>query len=116
MKKASVILAATLMIGSFSAQSATGVLTATIIAMLTDDTNYGKCMVRVTPSPTTVLPGCAASYVTLDCSGDFSAKAEAQRKLDASNLAFVTGSQIRYYLDDTKKHNGYCYATRVDNF
>jgi hypothetical protein len=116
MNKLRGILAGFLIIGCSSAQSATGVLTATVIATLTDDTNYGKCMVRVTPSPSTVLAGCGAGYVTLDCSADFGTKADAQRKLDASNLAFITNAQIRYYLDDTKTHNGYCYATRVDNF
>ena len=102
---------------SGGASGATGVLTGNVVQVLTDDDNFGQCMARVSPSPATVLGACGAEWLTFDCSTDFGgSKTEASRKLDAANLALVTGNTIRFYITDSLTHNGFCFAERVDIF
>ena len=113
MKKIYVGLLASLWI-SGSALAATGVLVANVTQVLVDDANYGGCMVRLDTSPTTIVAGCAESFLTLDCTGDFTSKSKAQRKLDSANLSLVTGKRMAVYFTDASKHNGYCLATRID--
>ena len=33
---------------------------------------------------------------------------------DSAQLAFVTGRRVRVWVDDTRKHNGFCFVTRID--
>lgn len=95
--------------------AATGGLEFSITGMLTDDTAYGGCMARVSPSPASLGLNCAADYVSFSCTGDFNAKNIGQTKFQAAQLAFVTSKKLYIALDDTKLHNGYCYSNRVDN-
>jgi len=96
------------------ARAADGVLVTTVTQVLVDDNDYGQCMVRLADSPTTQLGGCAADWLTLDCKGDYSTSKEAARKLDSVNLSLVTGKRLAAYFSDSLKHNGFCYAWRID--
>lgn len=86
-----------------------------ISKIFTDDVNFGGCMVGVSPGPADSGLDCKNAFVTLDCKGDYGPKDAAARKLAAAQLAFVTGQNVIFFVDDTRKHNGYCLATRVDN-
>ena len=53
-----------------------------VTGILTDDTNFGGCMARVTPSPSTFAGvTCAAGYVTFSCTGVLTTKSDANTKL-----------------------------------
>lgn len=103
---------------SVAASSATEGRQVTITGVLTDDNSYGGCMAKLSSNPDTWgalnCPG-PGGYVTLDCDGAFGSKSQAQTKLAAVQLALVTGKYVYVIADDTKKHNSYCLATRVDN-
>lgn len=112
-------LASSLMLLFFLTESslaATAGKKVNVEAILLDDTAYGGCMAKVSPSPATYNGvSCAANYVTFSCTGEYNSKSISANKFAAAQLAYVTGNQLYIIVDDTKKHNGYCYAKRVDN-
>lgn len=101
----------------FEALSATATYTTSVTRVLTDSENYGGCMAMVSPGPEAPALGlsCLGSWVTFSCDGTFNSKSIGNSKLSAAQLGLVTGVDIIVGVDDTKKHNGYCFATRVDN-
>ena len=70
-------------------------------------------MIRVDTLPSTVLADCP-DWVTFSCSGDFNSKSQGNLKFQNAQLAMVTGKQVALLVDDSKKHNGYCWARRID--
>ena len=97
-----------------SVQAETAKLTATVEKTLVIDSSFGSCMASVNPLPGSVLAGCNSSWVTFSCTGDFNSKAVGQQKMQVAQLAQITGGTIDFYLDNTRKHSGYCFAWRVD--
>ena len=99
---------------------ATGVMAATegyeasVTKTLQIDNDFGGCMALITPKPQDVLATCRGGFVTFSCIGDFNSKADGLAKFQTSMLAALSGGSIYLVIDDTKKHNGYCYAPRVD--
>lgn len=81
---------------------------------ITAGSDFGGCMVELAASPKTVLPACAAGWVTFSCSGNFTDVARAYRMLDQAQLAYTLGKSVSVVIDDAKKHNGYCFASRID--
>ena len=109
------VLAALVLLPSF-AFAATQGKEVTVTGVLTDDTNYGGCMARVDPAPNTYgSVTCQGAYITFSCACTHTTKSDSQTKYSAAQLAFVTGGRLFVILDDSKKHNGFCYAQRVDN-
>ena len=53
-------------------------------------------------------------WVTFSCSGADASKASAMRMLDPTQLAFAIGRLVRVWVDDSRTHNGFCFATRID--
>ena len=99
---------------SGQAQGAQAWLTGAVTRNLVDNAYFGGCMVAVNPSPRTILPGCEDGWVSFSCSGDFNSKSEGNLKFQNAQLAMVTGKQVALLVDDSKKHNGYCWARRID--
>lgn len=120
-KRLSKKVAAVAMLLSFawphSAFSA-GELIANVTRILTSPSDYGGCMVRLDPPPSTVADrDCAGNFVSLDCDGNYHSKATGNNFLSAAQLALVTGYQIQIILDDTQKINEYyCTANRLDSY
>jgi hypothetical protein len=114
------LAAAALLIVSGTSMAASGVIaTATVTKVLVDggapETNYGGCMAALSVSPSSILPTCAAGWVTFSCTGSFAANTiQAYRLLDQAQLALATGKQVSVYFRDDQKHNGYCFARRID--
>ena len=52
--------------------------------------------------------------VSFSCSGVFTEKDIAYRMFDQAQMAFAMERQVEIYVDDTKKHNGYCYGNRIN--
>lgn len=77
------------------------------------DEIYGGCMAKLSVPPSSKLPGCQGDWVTLSCSGDFADPVRAYRMVDQLQLALVANRKVSVHFDDSRKHNGYCYAYRV---
>ena len=75
---------------------------------------YGGCMAATGVDPATLLPGCARNWVTFSCTGDFADPVQAYRMLDQAQLALATDKTVMLEVRDSQKHNGYCYASRID--
>jgi hypothetical protein len=54
--------------------------------------------------------------VSLSCDGTYTSKDTAQMLFDQAQLASVTKKVANVFVDDTKLHNGFCTATRIDVF
>ena len=105
-----------LVLFSASSYSASEFLTASVSKTLIDDSDYGGCMAKLSPIPSSVGLNCGSSgWVTFSCTGDFNAKEVGNQKFEAAQLAMITGTRVLVRVFDTKKHNGYCYASRIDN-
>ena len=82
--------------------------------LMTSDATWGGCMAVLSPSPHTVLPDCYPGWVTFSCSGDFTDQVRAYRMVDMAELALATGKNVQVWFRDDMKHNGYCFASRID--
>ena len=74
------------------------------------DREYGGCMIRVDPDPSTVLAGCGSRFVAPSCDGTHGSKSMAAEVMNQATLAAVTGRQITLEIDNAKKHSGRCYV------
>ncbi len=93
----------------------TAYFAAGVVRTLIDSEFYGGCMAQLDTSPSDVLEGCNPSWISFSCSGDFNPSEVGYRKLEAAQLALVTETRITAIIDNTKLHNGYCFARRLDN-
>jgi hypothetical protein len=76
---------------------------------------FGSCMVMLDKSIVDAGLDCPAnSWVSLDCDGVYFSKATAQRLLDTAQMAFVLDKKVNIKVDDSKKHNAFCVAVRID--
>jgi hypothetical protein len=76
---------------------------------------FGGCMAYLSVSPQESGLNCPAGrWVTMSCSGDLTSKSNAMRLFDSAQLAFVTNKTVSVTVDDAKKHNGWCFAARID--
>ena len=82
--------------------------------LVAEEELWGGCMARLSVDPQTVLPACGPIWVTFSCSGEHVSKDIAYRMLDAAQLAQVTDRSVFLIITDEKKHNGYCFARRID--
>ena len=88
-----------------------GYITKTIVA---DDGRWGGCMVNVDIRLSDLGLDCPKKSVSFSCSGVFTEKDVAYRMFDQAQMAFAMERKVEIYVDDTKKHNGYCYANRIN--
>jgi hypothetical protein len=82
--------------------------------LMSADKTWGGCMALLYDNPATFLPTCSGGWVTFSCSGDFTDRVRAYRMADQAQLAVATGNKICLTIQDDKKHNGYCFANRID--
>ncbi len=71
-------------------------------------------MAALSVGPDTVLPACPPWWVTFSCSGDFTDPIRAYRMVDVAELALATNKKVQVFFRDDLKHNGYCFAYRID--
>ncbi|MDZ7781808.1 MAG: hypothetical protein U5K56_02295 [Halioglobus sp.] len=110
-----VVLAVTMGIG-VQAYAATANWQAQVNQILLDDQFFGGCMAAVTPPPSEQLSAnCNTAWVTFSCDGTFNPRSTANAKLSAAQLAYVAGTPVQLTVTDSKKHNGHCFATRIQN-
>lgn len=98
-----------------SADAETMALTTTVQQIrVTSDAAFGGCMAQLAMSPSDVLPTCAPDWVTFSCTGEFTNVARAYRLFDQAQLAYSMEKTVTILVDDTRNHNGYCFATQID--
>ena len=82
--------------------------------LVSGDATYGGCMALLSEDPAEVLPACRARWVTFSCDGTHTDPVRAYRMLDQAQLALATGMAVYVTVDDSKTHDGYCFASRID--
>ena len=97
------------------AQAATATIPAKVKTLLAaDGGRWGECMALLDVSVQSYLPTCpAGNWVTFSCSGVFTTKDVANRMFDLAQMAKALNRPVSVYVDDSKKHNGYCYVNRI---
>lgn len=89
---------------------------ATVTKLLQDSANYGGCMARLSINLVNEGLNCPNDpMVTFDCLGTLGgAKSLGTTMFSSAQLAFVSGSTVDVFVNDSKKINGFCYAKRID--
>ena len=97
-------------------QAAQARMTTNVVRTLaSEDASYGGCMAQLRDSVMEATGlDCSGKWVTFSCAGEHTSKATARRLYDSAQLAFVTGRQAMLTLDDERKHNSYCFVSRID--
>lgn len=109
------ILLASATLASSAALGGTAVLSAKVNrVMVYNDGAFGGCMAKLSSDPQNALPACGSGWVTFSCSGDFTDQISAYRSLDQAQLALATDKNVMLVIDDSRRHNGYCFVTRID--
>jgi hypothetical protein len=99
---------------AFEAQAETASFKTTISRILITEGKYGNCMVRLDTTPQSQLPDCSFNWVSFSCDGSYTSQDVAYRMLEMSQMAYVLEKEVFIQIDDSRKHNGYCLAYRVD--
>lgn len=81
--------------------------------LVSDGSRWGGCMVLLSKDPADLLPACGR-WLTFSCDGTYTDPVRAYRMLDQAQLAVATGMAVNVTVDESKKHNGYCFASRID--
>ena len=79
--------------------------------LVTSDTTMGGCMAQLTVP---VGAGCTGYWVAFSCTADFADKDRAYRMFDMAQMAYTLNKRVTVFVDNTKLHNGYCVANRID--
>jgi hypothetical protein len=108
------VLCATALLVTAAPASAASLIATVAKVTMTGDSSLGGCMVMLSVNPRTVLPNCGNVWVSFSCSGEFTDAVRAYRMLDQAQLALATGKTVQVWFQDDKKHNGYCFANRID--
>ena len=86
-----------------------------IRTLTTGDGRFGGCMVQLDESLSDSGLNCPSSnWVTFSCTGEHTSKDEGFRMFESAQMAFALDKTIVLEVTDEKKHNGHCYARRVD--
>ncbi len=85
--------------------------TGTVIRILSDSKYYGGCMVNISSN---IANGCPNNgWVSLDCSETFY-QGQSKNNMAIVLTALATNKRLSLKVDNSKKHDGYCIARRVD--
>lgn len=108
-----VLVATPMSVGQATTVSIDTRITRTLAAA---DGSFGGCMAALDVAPSESGLNCPAGsrWVTFSCTGEHATVSEALRMYDSAQLAFVTGRRVRVWVDDTRKHNGHCFVSRID--
>lgn len=78
---------------------------------------FGGCMALLDKTIRTETGlDCESRWVSFSCTGEFASKDIAYKMFDSAQMAMVLEYPVRLIIDDSRKHNGYCFAKRVEVF
>lgn len=83
----------------------------TITRTLLENGNYGNCMILLSKAPGL---SCSGRWVSFSCDGTYQPRDSANMMFDSAQMALALGKKVNVRVDDLKKHNGYCFAYRID--
>ncbi len=102
-------------VGMGVASAGTATFTTGIKKVSVSNSNInGGCIAQTGVSPSTKLPSCKWGWIAFSCAGKFNAKDVAYRKLDQAQMAVALNKNVAITITDDQKHNGYCFAKRID--
>ena len=84
-----------------------------IRTLTTGDGRFGGCMVQLDESLSDAGLNCT-NWVTFSCTGVHTSKDDGFRMFESAQMAFALDKTMVLEVTDDKKHNGHCYARRVD--
>jgi hypothetical protein len=115
MKHSMAIFFAVLMVVSPLGQATTKSVSGNVLrTLVADKERFGGCMVKLDKTLANYGLDCPGGWVSFSCSGTYTPKDIAYRMFDSAQMSFSLGKQVMVEVDDTKKHNGYCYSRRID--
>jgi len=82
--------------------------------LVSEDGRWGGCMAHLSEDISAKLPSCGSSWVTFSCDGTYTDPVRAYRMLDQAQLALATGMRVVVFVDDSRQHNNFCFASRID--
>ena len=82
--------------------------------LITGDGRFGGCMVQLNKSLADTGLNCPGAWVTFSCTGVHASKEDGSRMFGSAQMAFSQDKTIVVEVNDEKKHNGHCYARRID--
>jgi hypothetical protein len=82
--------------------------------LIADQDRWGGCMILIDQKLSDHGLDCPQQWVSFSCNGTYTTKDVAYRMFDSAQMAYALGKRVFLQVVDTKKHNGYCYASRVD--
>ena len=85
-----------------------------VVQTLSEAVAHGNCMVLINKPLSDYIGNCPSRWVTFSCNGTYNSKDAGQRKFESAQLAMALGYRVSLLVDNTKKHNGFCYAQRID--
>lgn len=110
-----VLVSALLLLSAVGAEAAVERVEAKAVRTLTTgDGRFGGCMVQLNKRLSEVGLNCPGTWVTFSCTGVHASKEDGSRMFDSAQMAFSLDKTIVVEVNDEKKHNGHCYARRVD--
>ena len=77
-----------------------------------NDGTFGNCMAFLgkVPAGVNCVGAGSTGWVTFSCDGTFNSKSDGRLKYDSALAAYALGKGLEVTVDDTKKHNGYCFV------
>jgi hypothetical protein len=115
MRRLNVLIPVLLLAFVSPAQAVTKFVNARVVnTLVADQGRFGGCMAKLDQPLANSGLDCPGSWVSFSCAGVFTTKDIAYRMFDSAQMAFALGKPVSVQVDDTKKHNGHCYARRID--
>ena len=81
--------------------------------LTTGDGRFGGCMVQLNQSLAEAGLNCT-NWVTFSCTGVHASRDDGFRMFESAQMAFALDKTMVLEVNDEKKHNGHCYARRID--
>ncbi len=80
---------------------------------ISDAGRWGGCMAMLDREVAETGLDCPLRWVSFSCTGDFTSQNTAYRMMETAQIAQLSNQFVSLYVDDSKKHNGICYANRI---
>ena len=115
MKISTVFTLAALMALAMPGSATTVAVEANVVrTLVADQERFGGCMAKLDKPLASLGLDCPGAWVSFSCTGTFTPKDIAYRMFDSAQMAFALEKPVMVQVDDTRKHNGNCYAQRID--
>jgi hypothetical protein len=88
-----------------------------ILGVTTSANGFNGCLMKVRPVPNTLYCTNRSNhtFLTLDCSGQWVSRADAERNLKQAQIALISGKNVNIVVNDrfSIEPQGYCLAQQI---